>query len=126
MANAVGLIDKELKEALENISGKTITGNFQTTAEMLHAFNDLYACKTTFNVLTSDGAPLTGAEITVKQNGEIINKHSDGKYYLKAGSYTYDSMCEGYTDIVDTAFTISSSDVTRGTKSITVQMTAVS
>lgn len=124
MADAVGLIDKELKEALEHISGKTIVGTFQTTAEMLHAFNNLYACKTTFNVLTSEGAPLTGAEITVKQDGEIFNEHSDGKYYLKAGSYEYNCTCEGYTDIVGATFTISESDVTRGSKSITVQMTA--
>lgn len=126
MDNTVGLLNDELKTALQNATGKKIEGNFQTTAEMLHAFNALYVCKTTLNVLGTDGVPLLDAVVTVKSGDTVIEPQSDGKFYLDAGSYTYYCTCEGYTDITGTSFTISASDVTRGTKSVTVQMTAAS
>lgn len=124
MNDVVGLIDEELKTALENISGKKINGTFQTTAEMLHAFNDLYTCKVTFDVVDSKAAPVTGATITVKSGDTVITPGADGKYTLEAGSYTYDCVADGYTDITGTSFTIAATDITRGTKSITVTMTA--
>lgn len=124
MNNKVGLLTDELKEALEHVSGKTIEGNFQTTAEMLHAFNGSYTCNTRFDVFDGEGAPLEGYTLTVKNGDIVIEPQSDGRYYLEAGTYKYSCTCEGYTDITDTSLTISASDVTRGSKSVTVQMTA--
>lgn len=124
MYNKVGLLQDELRSALQHVSGKTIDGNYQTTAEMLHAFNGLYVCKTSFDVVNSDATPLPEAVVTVKSGDTVIEPQSDGKYLLETGSYKYDCTCEGYTDITGTAFTISASDVTRGSKSVTVQMTA--
>lgn len=124
MTNAVGILNDELRTALQNVSGKTIDGNFQTTAEMLHAFNGLYVCKTKFDVVDSEAAPVTDATITVKSGDTIIEPNDDGKYSLGAGSYKYDCAAEGYTAVTDVAFTISASDVTRGSKSITVTLTA--
>ena len=124
MNDVVGLIDEELKTALENVSGKKINGTFQTTAEMLHAFNVLYTCKVTFCVVNSESEPVTGATITVKSGDTVITPGADGKYTLEAGSYTYDCVADGYTDITGTSFTIAAEDITRGTKSIAVTMTA--
>lgn len=121
---AVGLLNDELKAALQHISGKKIEGTFQTTAEMLHAFNEVYICKTAFDVLDGDGAPLKNAVVTVKSGDTVIEPQANGMYNLEAGSYKYDCTCEGFTDISGTSFTISASDVTRGSKSITVTMTA--
>lgn len=122
---AVGLLNDELRAALQHISGKTIEGSFQTTAEMLHAFNSAYICKTAFDVMGAEGAPLKDAVIAVKNGDTVIEPQSDGRYALEAGTYAYDCTCEGYTDITGTSFTISASDVTRGSKSVTVTMTAV-
>lgn len=124
MDNKIGLLTDELKAALEHVSGKTIDGTFQTTAEMLHAFNESYVCKTRFDVFDAEGSPLTGATVTVKKGDTVIEPQADGRYYLEAATYKYSCTCEGYTDITDTSLTISASDVTRGSKSVTVQMTA--
>lgn len=121
---AAGLIKDELKKALQNISGKTLDGSHATTAEMLHGFNNLYTCKVTFNVVDSDAAPVTGATITVKSGDTVIMPEDDGKYMLEVGSYTYDCVADGYTEITGTSFTITAEDITQGTKSISVTMTA--
>lgn len=121
---AAGLIKDELKKALQNISGKTLEGSHSTTAEMLHAFNALYTCKVTFDVVDSEAAPVTGATITVKSGDTVIMPEDDGKYMLEAGSYTYDCVADGYTDITGTSFTIAAEDITQGAKSISVTMTA--
>lgn len=128
MANGqgVGLLNDELRAALQHISGKKIEGTYQTTAEMLHAFNDAYICKTAFDVLDGEGAPLTNAVVTVKSGDTVIEPQDNGMYNLEAGTYKYDCECEGYTTISGTSFTISASDVTRGSKSVTVTMTAAS
>lgn len=121
---AAGLIKDELKKALQNISGKTLDGSHATTAEMLHAFNGLYTCKVTFDVVGSESAPVTGATITVKSGNTVIMPEDSGKYMLEVGSYTYDCVADGYTDITGTSFAIAAEDITQGTKSITVTMTA--
>ena len=121
--NEVGLLTDELKTALEHVSGKSIDGSFQTTAEMLHAFNSSYKCKVRFDVFNNEGSPLEGYTLTVKQGEEVIEISSDERYYLEAGTYKYSCTCEGFTDVTDTELTINASDVSRGTKTITIQMT---
>lgn len=122
--NKVGLLNDELKTALEHVSGKTLTGTFQTTAEMLHAFNKTYACEVTFDVLTADLEPVE-ATVTVKtSDGTVIEPESDGTFDLEAGSYKYDCVADGYTSKTNVSLTISSTDVNNGTKSVTVTMTA--
>lgn len=123
---AAELIKDELKKALQNISGKTLAGSQATTAEMLHAFNELYICKVKFDVIDGDAASIEDAVITVKSGDTVIAQEDDGKYYLPAGSYTYDCTAEGYTAITGTELKIAAADVTRGTKSVTVTMTAAS
>lgn len=125
MQDAVGLLTDELKAALQHVSGKSIDGTYQTTAEMLHAFNNMYICSTVFDVVdTSTLSPLTDAVVTVKSGDTVIEPQANGRYGLEAGTYTYSVTCDGYTDITDASVTISASDISRGSKSVTVKMTA--
>lgn len=106
------------KETLQNLSGKTVEGNFQELAELLTAFNDLYVCKVTFSTTPS------GATIVVKDSkGNSIAKNTDGTYHLKEGSYTYDASAEGYTSKTNQSLTITNSDEATGTKTVTVTLT---
>lgn len=126
MNNKVGLLSDELKAALENVSGKKLDGNYQTTAEMLHAFNNSYKCKVTFDVLTAELEPVEAVVTVRTSDGVEIAPESDGKFNLDAGSYKYDCIADGYTPKTNVALTISETDVTNGTKSVTVTMSAAS
>lgn len=105
------------KDVLQNLSGKTVEGNFQELPELLSAFNDLYLCKVTFSTTPS------GATIVVKDSaGNTIGKNTDGTFHLKEGSYTYTASAEGYTTKEDQSLTITNSDETTGTKTVTVTL----
>lgn len=105
------------KDVLQNLSGKTVEGNFQELAELLTAFNDLYLCKVTFST-----TPAT-AVVTVKDSaGNSVGKDTDGSFHLKEGSYTYTASAEGYTTKENQSFTISNSDEATGTKTISVTL----
>jgi len=105
------------KETLQNLSGKTVEGNFQELAELLTAFNDLYLCKVTFSTTPS------GATIVVKDSGgNAIPKHTDGTYHLKEGTYTYTVSADHYTTKSNQSLTITNSDETTGTKTVNVSL----
>lgn len=64
----------------------------------------------------------TNANIVVKKSGTVVKADAQGKYHLGAGSYTYTASATGYTTQTDVALTISASDVTTGTKEVTVTL----
>lgn len=106
-----------LKKALENISSKTIPGNYIRIDDMLDAFNDLYLCKTTFTK-----TPATTTIVVYDNNGKVVES-KNGVYYLAVGTYKYDASAEGYTSKVGESLTIASGDLTTG-KTVTVTLTA--
>jgi hypothetical protein len=111
-------IVKELKEALEHLSNKTFAGG-KTIATTLKSFNDAYSCAVTFTL-----TPTTATLVVKDSNGNNISPASDGKYYLKADSYTYTATADGYTSKENQTLTISTSDVSTGSKTVTVTLTA--
>lgn len=64
----------------------------------------------------------TNANIEVKKGTLNVKPDANGKYHLGAGSYTYTASATGYTTQTDVALTISASDVTTGTKEVTVTL----
>lgn len=105
------------KDVLQNLSGKTVEGNFQELAELLTAFNDLYLCKVTFS--TTPG----GAVVTVKDSaGKSVGKNADGTFHLKEGSYTYTVSADHYTTKANQSLTITNSDEQTGTKTVNVSL----
>lgn len=123
----VGLLQDELKKALEHVSGKTLNGSFQTTAEMLHAFNSSYEqCSVAFDVMATDLTPLENYTLTVKQGDTTIEPGASGYYDLSVGTYTYDCICDGYESKAGVEFTVNDADVERGTMTVSVKMTAAS
>lgn len=73
-------------------------------------------CEVTFSTTP------TNADIVVKKSGAMVSPDASGKYHLGAGSYTYTASATGYTTQSDVALSISSSDVTTGTKTVTVTL----
>lgn len=105
-----------LKDTLQNLSGKDLTGNYVTLDELLKDFNNKYICEVTFSKTPS------GATIVVKQNGVVINPDASGKYHLKEGSYTYDASAAHYTSKTNQALTITNADETTGSKTVNVTL----
>lgn len=105
------------KDVLQNLSGKTVEGNFQELAELLTAFNDMYLCKVTFST-----TPSTAVVVVEDSNGNEIGKSSDGTFHLKEGSYTYSASAEGYTSKEEQALTITNADEATGTKTVSVTL----
>lgn len=107
----------ELAKVLQNLSGKTVDDGGSTT-EMLHAFNNHYACLVTFTLATS------GATLVVKDSdGKVVAAETGanaGKYLLVEGSYTYSVTKAKYTGIIDEALAITNDDETNGTKAVSV------
>lgn len=64
----------------------------------------------------------TNATIVVKKSGSVVNPDAQGKYHLSADSYTYTASATGYTTQTDVSLTVSASDVTTGTKTVTVTL----
>ena len=63
------------------------------------------------------------ATIVVKDSqSQTVVPTSAKVYSLAAGSYTYTATADGYTTIENASLTVSASDVTTGTKTVTVTM----
>lgn len=107
-------ITDAMKETLQNLSGKTITGDFTRLVDVLDAFNAKYLCEVTFSKTPSD------ATIVVKKGTATIAADSNGKYHLKEGTYTYTASAEGYTTKADQTLVITNSDEATGSKTVTV------
>jgi hypothetical protein len=106
----------ELAKVLQNLSGKTVDDRGSAT-EMLHAFNNHYACLVTFTLATS------GATLVVKKGSTVVAAETGanaGKYLLTEGSYKYSVTKAKYTGIIDAALTITNADETTGTKAVSV------
>lgn len=106
----------ELGKILQNLSGKTVNDTGSTT-EMLHAFNNHYACLVTFTLATS------GATLVVKKGSAVVAAETGanaGKYLLTEGNYTYSVTKAKYTGIIDAALAITNADETTGTKAVNV------
>lgn len=111
-------IVEKLKSALQNISGKTVsTGN--TIETTLEAFNNLYTCEVTFTL-----TPTTATLVVEDSNSNVLTADANGKYHLKEGSYTYSASADGYVSQEDQSLTITNSDESTGTKSVSVTLTA--
>ena len=95
-----------LQHALENISGKALsTKGYSNIVDMLNAFNKAYYCSVGFKKTP------TTAEVVVKDaKGNIIASNDNGKYMLKAGSYTYTATAEGY-EPYEGNFTVNAGDL---------------
>lgn len=105
------------KDVLQNLSGKTVEGNYQELAELLSAFNDLYLCKVTFST-----TPITAVVVVEDSNGNEIGKSSDGTFNLKEGTYTYTVSADHYVTKANQTLTITNSDETTGTKTVSVTL----
>ena len=111
-----------LQHALENVSGKTLPANsYGNIVDMLNAFNRKYVCVVTFTKTPAE------MDFSIKDaNGNVVTANDDGTYSLKAGTYKYTATADGYTSATDVTTTISVSDVTTGTKTVAVTLTAAS
>lgn len=108
---------KEVAQVLQNLSGKTVETTGKTFSEMLRGFNLQYTCIVTF-ALTPDNAT-----IVLKKGTTIIApEEEDGTYALKEGVYTYDAIAPGYTSKLAQSLTITNSEETTGTKTVTVAL----
>lgn len=103
---------------LQNVTGKTVTGNYQELADLIDAYNDKYLCEVTFSTTPA------GATIVVKDSGGNTISAKEGKYYLNEGSYTYDASAEGYVSKTGQSLVITNADEQTGTKTVTVTLTA--
>ena len=110
-----------LQHALENISGKTFPADsYGNIVDMLNALNRQYVCVVTFTKTPAE------MDFLIKDaNGKIVAPNDDSTYSLKAGTYKYTATADGYTSATDVSTTISASDVTTGTKTVVVTLTAV-
>lgn len=109
-------IADELKELLQNVTGKNIDSSPRSIAGVLHAYNAKYLCAVTFSKTPST------ATIVVKKGSTVIDPAEGGVYYLEEGSYTYTASAEGYVTKANQSFSITSSDKTTGSKTITVTL----
>ena len=98
----------------------TITNADETTGtKTVNVTLDRADCEVTFSTTPEN------ATIVVKDSeSETVSPDASGKYYLVAGSYTYTASAEGYTTKEDQALTITAGDVTTGTKTVTVELSA--
>ena len=114
-------IAKELHTLLGKMTGKSVTISRGNDIEcVIKAYSDAYKCAVTFNV-----TPSTAVVVLKDSGNNTVSVGQDGKYHLDAGTYTYSITAEGYTPVTSQTLTISSSDVTTGTKTVTVEMVAV-
>ena len=99
----------------------TITNADETTGtKTVSVTLDRADCEVTFSTTPEN------ATIVVKDSeSETVSPDASGKYYLTAGSYTYDASAEGYTAKEGQSLTIAAGDVTTGTKTVTVELSPV-
>lgn len=77
-------------------------------------------------VVTFDCTPeITNIVVNTDPVSSVVIPDQDGKYHLAAGGYSYTATAEGYTSQTDISLTISSGDVSTGTKTVTVTMVEV-
>ena len=105
-----------LKEAFQNLSGKTLDGNYTTIDELIIDLNNKYVCEVTFSKTPAD------ATIVVKQGTTVIAADASGKYHLKEGTYTYDASAPHYTSKTSQSLTITNSDEETGSKTVNVSL----
>ena len=115
-------MDKLTKDALhkmlQNVTGKSIADkHYETTLDVLNAYNALYECVVTFALTPST------ATVVVKKAGVVVTANEDGTYSLKEGAYTYDVSNAGYVAKTAQALTITNADETTGAKTETVALT---
>lgn len=104
------------KEAFQNLSGKTLDGNYTTIDELITDLNNKYVCEVTFSKTPAD------ATIVVKQGTTVIAADSNGKYHLKEGSYTYDASAPHYTSKTAQTLTITNADEETGSKTVNISL----
>lgn len=111
-----------LQHAFENVSGKTFPADsYGNIVDMLNAFNTKYECVVTFVPPEDKTIKKVYVVDTAKKK---IPANADGTYSLRAGSYTYGgtvALGNSLTTIMDKTLTISDTDVTTGTKSVTLE-----
>lgn len=123
----MGKFNDELHVALENISNKTFDKGI-TAGETLKNLNIAYipVCVTTFSAKDSvSSEAITGFALIVRNEAEefVFPKTEGGLVFdLPAGAYTYTISKTGYTTQTDVELTISTSDVTTGTKAVSVSL----
>lgn len=108
-------ITDSLKEVLQNITGKTLTGEYNTLDELFKAFNNQYVCAVTFSKTPSN------AVVVLKKGTETIAS-DNGTYYLKEGNYTYTVSADHYVTKENQTLTITNSDETTGSKTVNVTL----
>lgn len=112
-------ITDTLKDVLQNLSGKTLTGDYVTLDDLFKAFNKQYVCAVSFATTPEN------ATIVLKKDDVTISADQDGKYYLKEGSYKYTASAEGYVTKENQSLTITNSDEATGTKTVSVTLSEV-
>ena len=103
------------QELLQNITGKSVSGNFTTMDDLLKAYNHLYVCAVTFSKTPSNAS-------VVLKSGTTTISSEDGVYYLKEGTYTYSVSADHYTAKENQTLTITNADETAGTKTVNVSL----
>lgn len=117
-------MDKLTKDALhkvlQNVTGKSIADkHYETTLDVLNAYNALYECVLTFALTPST------ATVVLKQGTTVIQPNEDGTYSVKEGTYTYDVSNVAYTSKLSQALTITNADETTGSKTETVSLNKI-
>ena len=115
----MGKFNKELHEAMENLDG-TEFDRGETVGKTLRNFNLNHV-----NVVVTFSPTPSDAVIVVKDSGgTVVNANQGGTYTLHELTYTYTASKAGYLTKTET-LTISQADVTTGTKTVAVTMTAI-
>ena len=89
-----------LKEALKNVSGKTVSGN--TKGEVFESFNLQYKdIALSLSIKDSAGEAVATPTAVLKQgavvgSGDAVTAESDGSYKVVMGVYNYSVSKEGY------------------------------
>lgn len=116
-------MDKLTKDALhkmlQNVTGKSIADkHYETTLDVLNAYNALYECTVTFALTPST------ATVVVKQAGVVVPANEDETYNLVADTYSYTISAEGYVTQTDVELVVNSGDATTGTKTVATVLVA--
>ena len=111
--------NKELHEALENLDGAEFTRG-ETIGKTLRNFNLNHVDVTvTFSV-----TPATATIVVNDAEGEVVTANQDGTYTLHERTYTYTVSNAGYLTETN-ELKITQADITAGTKTVNVTMTAI-
>lgn len=112
-------IATELNELLNKITKKTKATKANTILDVISHYNDQYKC-----IVTFAKTPETATIKVFDSNGKEIGANANGKYSLDVGNYTYNAKNTGYVSKTEQSLVITSADVTTGTKTVTVTLTA--